>query len=364
MQTSPTTSPLPSDASTTNPKIPSPDQVAPVNGLSQKEEAETSNSNSIAPVSTEYNADDSTSGKPSHDSGFEQVSDSRLTPPGATTPASRTSMDASSDLFHGTNIKVDGAEMRNPGRRSPADTVPAPLTTPIPSAPPIEPTFKSRMSANLALHAVSGNGIRELPAPSQSSPLRQSTTFQQEQLSQLKLDDGKRGEVEVLISPSEGGSTIPRSISLPVTSIKDSPLPPTPRRYADADESTLPMEESAFPVLSSHEEVKGLSRNNSNSSHLADIASVSSTRLSSIDMLRSLSLQPRKADYVIAVVGAEQVGKSTIIGKAFKAWGLSEPVSLHTEGDPPAPQSELETWISPAMSKLSAFCSQSLYSSG
>lgn len=323
------------------------------------------NSNSVAPVPTEHNADDGTSGKPSHDSGFEQASGSRMITSGTTTPASRTSMDASSDLFHATNIKVDGAEMREPERKFSVDTVPTPLTTPIPSAPPVESTFKSRMPANLALRAAGGEGIRESPAPSQSSPLRQSMTFQQEQLSQLKLDDGKKGEVETLISPSEGSSTIPRSISLPVTSVKDFLLPPTPSRYADADESILPRtEESAFPMVSPHQEVKGLSRDVSNSSHLADMASVSRTKLSSTNLLKSLPLQSRRADYVIAVVGAEQVGKSTIIAKAFKAWGLSEPVSLHTEGDLSAPQSELGIWMSAAPTILSAFYSQSLYGSG
>lgn len=41
---------------------------------------------------------------------------------------------------------------------------------------------------------------------------------------------------------------------------------------------------------------------------------------------------------MIAVVGASGVGKTTIISKAFKAWGLSEPVSLNPEGHAMAPQ--------------------------
>lgn len=33
-----------------------------------------------------------------------------------------------------------------------------------------------------------------------------------------------------------------------------------------------------------------------------------------------------QSDYVIAVVGHSQTGKSTVIRKAFKAWGMTEPV--------------------------------------
>lgn len=49
---------------------------------------------------------------------------------------------------------------------------------------------------------------------------------------------------------------------------------------------------------------------------------------------------------MIAVVGASQVGKTTIISKAFKAWGLSEPVSLNQEGDTMAPQGEYTYLVS------------------
>lgn len=167
-------------------------------------------------------------------------------------------------------------------------------------------------------------------------------TFQQEQLSLLKLDDGKKEEVALLVSPSEANGTIPRSISLPVTAVKDSPLPPTPSKYADAEEIAYPgIEMSAFPAGSPHHQVNGLSRDSSSASHLADMASVSGSLQCCLRLDLSLStLKPRRADYVIAVVGAPRVGKSTIIGKAFKAWGLSEPVSLNEEGDTTAPQSK------------------------
>ncbi|WRT66329.1 uncharacterized protein IL334_003284 [Kwoniella shivajii] len=38
------------------------------------------------------------------------------------------------------------------------------------------------------------------------------------------------------------------------------------------------------------------------------------------------------ADYVIAVVGHESVGKSTVIGRALRTWGMSHPVKTHTSG--------------------------------
>lgn len=241
--------------------------------------------------------DNHTAGKPSHDSGMAQTTHDPSGPSGAATPASRTSMDASSNLFHATTIKFHDrdAEALDSNRQgfpstiddtvpaigspdvkgeTPMNAVPAPLTTPIPSSPSTVPTFKSRMPANLALRAANGNGTRDIPSPSQGSPLRQSMTFQQEQLSQLKLDDARKEEVELLISPSEGNALIPRSISLPVNAIKDSPLPPAPDRYADAEESFPTIEMSAFPGGSSRDQVSGLVRDNSTSSNLADMASV------------------------------------------------------------------------------------------
>lgn len=41
-----------------------------------------------------------------------------------------------------------------------------------------------------------------------------------------------------------------------------------------------------------------------------------------------------EADYVIAVVGAQGVGKTTVIKRAFTAWGLSEPNVLAQNGRP------------------------------
>jgi hypothetical protein len=101
--------------------------------------------------------------------------------------------------------------------------------------------------------------------------------FKQEQLSQLHLADDRCGNKQASVSPSEGGSTIPRSISLPVTSVKDLPLPPTPSRYADADESAiLGVKASESPVELPHQNVKGLSSDVSDSSRLANMASVRS----------------------------------------------------------------------------------------
>jgi hypothetical protein len=296
------TPPSPSDAFDEAPASPStviPAMSNTSNGLSSAGTSYQSMPDTSDPSSSnDHSGHSRTADKPSHDSGMAETSHDPSGPSGATTPASRTSMDASSDLFHATTLKVHdkdaGALDRiwqafpanhndtSPGTGStevnggkPMDAVPAPLTTPIPSSPSTVPTFKSRMPANLALRAANGNGNRDIPSPSQSSPLRQSMTFQQEQLSQLKLDDGRKEEVELLISPSESNAAIPRSISLPVTAIKDSPLPLAPDRYADAEEIAFPtIEMSAFPAGSSRDSVNRLVRDNSTSSHLADMASV------------------------------------------------------------------------------------------
>jgi len=57
-------------------------------------------------------------------------------------------------------------------------------------------------------------------------------------------------------------------------------------------------------------------------------------RVCHVAVLRSeLTIQqppPTSADYVIAVVGHEGVGKSTVIRRAIKTWGGSQPVTTHT----------------------------------
>lgn len=211
-------------------------------------------------------------GKISHDSGVSQ-STAQSTGSGATTPTSMNSVDTSSDLFHATTLKVHGRDAEalqkarqtfsatNPSfdkkaERSDADAlgitaaVPAPLSTPIPLSAPSGPVYQSRMPVALALRPSIASSGRDMPSQ-QSSPLRQSTTFQQEQLASLNISREKKDPVEELLSPMQGQTVIPRSNSLPAGVIRASAarLPPSPGRYADANEY-MPqgIEEAAFSI--------------------------------------------------------------------------------------------------------------------
>jgi hypothetical protein len=216
--------------------------------------------------------DGNTEGKVSHDSGVSQ-STGHSTASGATTPTSMTSLDASSDLFHATTLKVHGrdAEALFKARQTFASTtpsanneeyldgngvhrvpaaVPAPLSTPIPSSPPSGPIYQSRMPVGLTLRTTPNASAKDMSSP-RNSPLRQSTTFQEEQLAHLNIGEGKKEPVEMLLSPMEGQPTMPRSNSLPAGFVRASTsrLPPSPGRYADANEA-IPsdFEEAAFSI--------------------------------------------------------------------------------------------------------------------
>lgn len=248
-------------------------------------------------------------GKTSHDSGVSQ-SMGQSTASGATTPTSMTSMDTSTDLFHATTLKVHGrdAEALNRARQAFSSThlsndadsdyrtgvdlaktssaVPAPLSAPIPSSPPSGPIYQSRMPVGLALRmaAPTATSTRDMPS-SRNSPLRQSTTFQQEQLNLLNIGQTKREPIEMLLSPLEGQDSMPRSNSLPTGFIRVSAtnLPPSPGRYADAVEAMPPnIEEAAFsigrPPAGRLPLPPGVSRSNSASDGLTEASSVSHPR--------------------------------------------------------------------------------------
>lgn len=254
------------------------------------------NTSGSAPQDAAFNRDridGNQEGKTSHDSGISSSNHPASTS-GATTPTSRTSMDTSSDLFHATTLKVHvrDAEALNKARQafspaSPSDlsdaessrqkddglssvaAVPAPLTEPIPSSPPSGAIYKSRMPVNLGLRAGSQSSSisQDMPLPSRSSPLRQSTTFDQEQLALLDVGHSTREEVEMLVSPSKGNA-LPRSNSLPIGVRANGATPPSSVRYADANESMPPsIEEAAFsngrPLAERARVSQGPSRSNS-----------------------------------------------------------------------------------------------------
>ncbi|KAJ9108570.1 hypothetical protein QFC19_002286 [Naganishia cerealis] len=283
--------------------------------------------------------------KPSHESAYSQPVGHHRGVSGTTTPNSALSMASSSELFHAMTLKVHGKDaealtrarqvfsptvaasplpigtpvtLNDEGGLDNAHLAPAPLLAPIPSSPPTGPTFKSRMPVNLALRSTSQNGSplsRDTPLPARRSPLRQSATFKQEQVKSLDPFRERREEVEMLASPGTVDAAITGSRALP-TGIDPLNLATSYPHHLTSDfaaQRNLEDTPGSFASSSQHASPKP-SRNNSSSGALDRQASTT-----------------QKADYVIAVVGAEQVGKTTMIGKAFKAWGLSEPMALLTE---------------------------------
>jgi hypothetical protein len=138
------------------------------------------------------------------------------------------------------------------------------------------------MPVGLALRPVAPgtSSGKDIP-PSRNSPLRQSTTFQQEQLGLLNIGHSKKEGVEMLLSPLEGQSSIPRSNSLPTGFNRASAtyLPASHSQYADANEA-MPhnIEQAAFsigrPPAGRLPVPPGISRSNSTSDGLTEATSV------------------------------------------------------------------------------------------
>ncbi|KAJ9107671.1 hypothetical protein QFC21_001131 [Naganishia friedmannii] len=293
-------------------------------------------------------------GKPSHDSGYSHAaSQSTGMMSGTTTPSSTLSMGSSSELFHPTTLKVhdqdaealtrarqvfssnptsplsneDGMRFNGNQDLGSPPLPPAPLLAPIPSSPPTGPTFKSRMPANLALRSssLSSTPAKDTASSARNSPLHQSMTFEQEQFRSLDPTRERREEIEMLASP---GTADPTSFGGKVQSLEIDPM-----------NSATSYPHHFSPDITTRRNIEDASFSPGTFATIQHTSPPKPSRTSS--SAGAMYTQPgtiQKADYVIAVVGTERVGKTTMIGKAFKAWGLSEPMTIQLEGPPPAPR--------------------------
>ncbi|KAJ9115928.1 hypothetical protein QFC22_005071 [Naganishia vaughanmartiniae] len=288
-------------------------------------------------------------GKPSHDSGYTHAAGQAAgIASGTTTTNSEPSMGSSTELFQASTLKVHGQDAealtrarqvfssnptppepgegamafnRNQGLGS-APLPPAPLLAPIPSSPPTGPTFKSRMPANLALRSSSLNTAaqaRDTSSSARSSSPRHSMTFEQEQFKSLDPNRERREEIEMLASPGTADPTLNGGRVPPIGVDPMNLATSYPHHFSPDITARHNIEHASFSPGS-----------------FAAIQRTSppkpSRRSSSSGAMQRQGDTTQKADYVIAVVGAEQVGKTTMIGKAFKAWGLSEPMTIQSEG--------------------------------
>ncbi|WVQ99369.1 hypothetical protein IAU59_006502 [Kwoniella sp. CBS 9459] len=182
------------------------------------------------------------------------------------------------------------------------------------------PAFSHSTTSDHLNHSSSNSSMSARnPGPEQAALLQSARL----KLSSMDQEAMKKMRTTMMEYPESGSSksNSPASLRFPLehqTSAREL----RPRR------STLSRQVLITPEPVENEQEAGGSRSRNGSSSDVKLSEMGAER--SADGSETPSTPP--VDYVIAVLGHENVGKTTIIERALKTWGWSHPIRTHTFG--------------------------------